>query len=38
VGEVMQHSEKHAINCLEDVVECDVMARRKAAEAVRKML
>jgi 1-deoxy-D-xylulose-5-phosphate reductoisomerase len=38
VGEVMQHSEKHAINCLEDVVECDVMARRKAGEAVRKML
>jgi 1-deoxy-D-xylulose-5-phosphate reductoisomerase len=38
VGEVMQQSEKQTINCLEDVVECDVMARRKAAEAMRKMV
>jgi 1-deoxy-D-xylulose-5-phosphate reductoisomerase len=38
VGEVMQQSEKQTINSLEDVVECDVMARRKAAEAMRKMV
>jgi 1-deoxy-D-xylulose-5-phosphate reductoisomerase len=38
VGEVMQHAEKHAIHCLDDVVQCDAIARRKAAETMRKML
>ncbi len=38
VAEVMQRSEPGAINCLEDVIECDAMARRKATETMRKML
>jgi 1-deoxy-D-xylulose-5-phosphate reductoisomerase len=37
VGEVMQRSEKHAVNSLEDVVEFDAMARRKATETMRTM-
>jgi 1-deoxy-D-xylulose-5-phosphate reductoisomerase len=38
VDEVMQVTEKRAINCLEDVVECDAMARRKATETMRTMI
>jgi 1-deoxy-D-xylulose-5-phosphate reductoisomerase len=38
VGEVMQGSEKHAVNSLEDVVEFDAMARRKATEIMRTMI
>jgi 1-deoxy-D-xylulose-5-phosphate reductoisomerase len=38
VDEVMQQSEKHAINCLEDVVECDAMARRRALETMRTLV
>ena len=38
VDEVMQVTEKRAINCLEDVVECDAMARHKATETMRTMI
>jgi 1-deoxy-D-xylulose-5-phosphate reductoisomerase len=38
VSEVMQQSEKHTINCLEDVVQCDAMARHKAVEAMRTLV